>query len=219
MDPIRVVIVEDSDPIRRGLESCVRNDPKGFSLVAAFPTGDAAIEALGQGLAFDVALVDLGLPGASGFDVIRAMRARSKDAVAIVLTIWDDPTNVVNALRAGARGYLLKDTTPDRIRAAIRDAAAGGTPLTPSVARQIVEGFVKGAPAPTEESHGEPLTPRELEVLDLLARGLTYAETAGALKIGVGTVQSHVKRIYEKLEVTSKAEATAVAIRRGLVER
>jgi DNA-binding NarL/FixJ family response regulator len=220
--PIRVVIVEDSEPIRRGLESCVRHDPKGFSLAAAFPTGDAAIEALAQGLTFDVALVDLGLPGASGFDVIRAMRARPSggaDAIAIVLTIWDDPTNVVNALRAGARGYLLKDTTPDRIRAAIRDAAAGGTPLTPSVARQIVEGFVKGSPAPTEESHGEPLTPREREVLDLLARGLTYAETAGVLKIGVGTVQSHVKRIYEKLEVTSKAEATAVAIRRGLVER
>lgn len=217
--PIRVVIVEDSEPIRRGLTSTVRNDPKGLSLVDVFETGDAAIAKLAEGLAFDVALVDLGLPGASGFDVIRAMRARHPEAIAIVLTIWDDPANVVNAMRAGARGYLLKDTTPERIRAAIREAATGGMPLGPSVARFIVEGFLKGAPAPREaaEETGEPLTPREREVLELLARGLTYADVAKRLSIGVGTVQSHVKRIYEKLEVGSKAEATAVAIRRGLV--
>jgi DNA-binding NarL/FixJ family response regulator len=224
--PIRVVIVEDSEPIRKGLTSTIRNDAKGLSLVEVFEAGDAAIAKVEEGLAFDVALVDLGLPGASGFDVIRAMRARNPDAIAIVLTIWDDPANVVNAMRAGARGYLLKDATPDRIRAAIRDAATGGMPLGPSVARFIVDGFLKGTPAARDakdprdsgEPPGEPLTPREHEVLELLARGLTYADVARNLAIGVGTVQSHVKRIYEKLEVTSKAEATAVAIRRGLVD-
>jgi DNA-binding NarL/FixJ family response regulator len=214
-----VLLVEDSDAVRRGVESTLKND-KGLALVGSFVDGESAVAAIEKGLAFEVALVDLGLPGIPGFDVIKAIRKHQSLAAAIVLTIWDDPPNVVKALRSGARGYLLKDTSPDRIRAAIRDAREGGTPLTPSVARFIVEAMLQGnAPPSDDEPELEALTTREREVLDLLARGLTYSDTARVLGIGLGTVQSHVKRIYEKLEVTSKAEATAVAIRRGILEK
>jgi DNA-binding NarL/FixJ family response regulator len=218
---VAVIVVEDSVQVRQGLERFLSKQLDRVSLRAVFPDGESALAWLEaapkRGESFDVGLIDLGLPGASGFDVIAAARRLMPKAACMALTIWDDPKSVFQALQVGARGYLLKDTEPSKILDAIDEAHAGGSPLTPAIARLVVDAF-RTLPKP-ELLPGDDaaLTPREREVLELLAKGLTYAEVGGVLKIAIGTVQSYVKRIYEKLEVCSKAEATAVAIRRGIV--
>ncbi len=178
--------------------------------VAVCKTGREAAAAMGT--AFDVALVDIGLPDVSGLDVIRALKIRQPGCPAVMFTKFDDAETVLEALQAGARGYLLKSTPSERIVPSLRDAMAGGLPLSPAVASLVVASMLKGP-----EPRSTPLTARETELLVLLAKGSTYAEAATGLGIGVGTVQSYVKAIYTKLDVTSKAEAAVAAMRLGLV--
>jgi DNA-binding NarL/FixJ family response regulator len=173
-------------------------------------TGQEALQLI-SGAPPDVALVDLGLPDVSGVVVIAALRRGAPRCVPLAFTVFDDAPTILAALRAGARGYLLKGTPSDRIVPLIREALAGGLPLSPSVASLLVANMLE--PRATEQS----LTERETELLALLARGTTYAACASVLGIGVGTVQSYVKSIYGKLEVSSKAEAAVAAVRLGLV--
>ncbi len=207
---LRVLVVEDEVWVRRGLVQILRADP-GFE-VADARSGAAAL-AIARQTPPDVALVDLGLPDVSGIAVIAELRRSVPTCVSLVFTMHDDAPTILSALRAGARGYLLKSAGSDRIIAALREAVAGGLPLSAAVASLLVDSMLKSDNASTDES----LTPRETELLALLARGHTYAQCAATMQIGVGTVQSYVKTIYAKLDVTSKAEAAVAAVRLGIV--
>ena len=218
----RIVIVEDVPWIRQSAEELLSSG--GFDVVGAFDSVRAALDALGAGLVTDSALVDLHLPDGSGIDVIHAFRRLCPSAVVVAFTVLDDAATIVAALRAGARGYLLKSTAPACLAPLVREALDGGAPMSAPVARLVVDALaVASAPAPispelaAEAETVTRLTPREKEVLVLLAKGLSYADVARVLGVGLGTIQGYVKTVYAKLEVTSKAEAAAVAARLGMV--
>lgn len=207
--PPAVFLVEDQAGTRAALAEALALG--GFEVTAAFPTGEAAVEALDQVRA-DVALVDLGLPRLPGVEVIRAVRRRRPEIAVLVLTVFDDAAQVIEAIEAGAQGYLLKDTPAADVAAALTAVQNGHAPLSPEIAGHLLT-RVRGGGAPVPCG----LSEREVEVLTLLARGHAYADVATALEIHLSTVQSHVRNIYRKLDVSSKAEAAAVAVRQGLV--
>lgn len=203
----------------------VDDDPTVLaSLAAALEAPDGEFRVSGRAMGFreavglvegatpiDVAVVDLGLPDGHGADLIALLRDARPDAASLVFTVFADETSIFRALHAGAQGYLLKDASPEEVREAIRHAWTGGAPLTPEVARKVIESFRPKPAAPRTT-----LTPREREVLELLCHGSTYSEVGRMLSIGEGTVHTHVKSIYRKLDVTSKTEATKVAIQQRL---
>jgi DNA-binding NarL/FixJ family response regulator len=206
---IAVLLVDDDPDVRSSLAYLLAGFP-GLSVVGCFDSAESARAAVQAGLIGDVALVDLGLPGASGHALIRWLKVLLPACECIVLTVFEDADAVFEALRCGARGYLLKDSEPAAVAQAVADCRAGGAPMSPRVARRVVGAF--------EVSGGGPaLTSRELEVLTLLAKGLSYREIGEVLEIGTGTVQTYIKAIYRKLDVTSKAEAAIEAERLGLV--
>lgn len=207
---MRVLVVEDDPWVRSSVLAALGADDRVAS--QAFGTVAEALRALDGGVACDVALVDLGLPDGSGLDVLRRLARDRPDAASVAFTVFDDEETVLSALRAGARGYLLKSTPVGDLPGLLREAQGGGAPMTPVVARLVLDALVP-APQPGDEG---PLSPREREVLRLLARGHTYAAAGQALGIGLGTVQGHVKSIYHKLQVASKAEAALAAARLGL---
>jgi DNA-binding NarL/FixJ family response regulator len=209
---LRVVLVEDEPWVRRGVETLLRDNG---CAVQAFGKGADAITAVARG-GIDVALVDIGLPDMSGIEVIAELREVAPTCVSVAFTQHDDPRTVLGALRAGARGYLVKTIASDRIVPSLREAMAGGMPLSPSVAALVVE-IMLGVDSADAAKKPLALTERETELLALLAKGATYAQAAEQLGIGVGTVQSYVKSIYAKLDVGSKAEAAVIAVRLGLV--
>lgn len=166
---------------------------------------------LAQRGTFTAAIVDVELPDVHGAHAIRAIRRALPGCPVLVLTRSARPEDVLEALRAGACGYLLKPVEPQRVVEAVGEALAGGAPLEPRIARLVVDSFVRF------DDELDVLTLREREVLGLLAKGHLYADVADSLSIRLGTVQAHVKSIYSKLEVSSKAEAAAIAARLGLV--
>lgn len=163
--------------------------------------------------AFDLALLDLGLPDGSGIECLRRFRALSPDTVCIVVTAFGDDTHIVSALAAGADGYLLKDQPVEQILVQLEDLAHGVPAISPAIARRIAKHF--SLTGPTTES-GEILTARESEVLSLISRGSRNADVADALNITPNTVCSHIKSIYRKLSISSRAEASWHATRLGL---
>jgi two-component system nitrate/nitrite response regulator NarL len=201
---LRVLIVEDDDKTRAALTTVLA--AHGLTIHAAVATGR---EALAKAVGAEVALVDLGLPDMSGIDVIAALRSHNPGLPVLVHTVNEESEALLAALRAGAHGYLLKGTGAKELVEALRAVVSGHAPISPQVARHLVTRFHK-----TEEAL-EALTAREQEVLTLIAHGHAYAAVASALGIGTSTVQSHIKAIYRKLGVASKAEATLVAIRMG----
>lgn len=225
---IRVLVVEDDEPTRVRLQSLVASSP-GLELV-----GGCADRK--QGIAWllrerpDVVLVDLDLPDGSGLDVIRAIGAAQLATEAMVITVFDDESHVVAAIEAGATGYLLKDGTAEDIASAITDLVRGGSPISSAIARHILRKF-RDSPVPSlggsgdaaaarragEVSIGVAFTTRETEVLNLVAKGLSYVEIAAALGVSAHTATSHVKHIYRKLSVHSRGEAVFEAVQRGLI--
>jgi DNA-binding NarL/FixJ family response regulator len=210
MEPIRVVIIEDHDDFREGLVH-VLNFTAGFSCCGSFSNVEDALTNFPK---TDVVLLDIHLPGKSGSDSIQEIKKRSPSAFIIILTVFDDDKNVFKAIVNGADGYILKKTPPPQVLTAIQDAAAGGTPMTPYVARRVIELFRHFAPSGKEE---HSLTPRELEILQQLVLGLNNQEIADKLFISYETVRNHIKHIYEKLHVHSKSQAVAKALKQGLV--
>jgi DNA-binding NarL/FixJ family response regulator len=201
--------VEDDNVIREELAQFLESPPFEISVTSCHLAA-SAISAVDRCPPFDAAIVDLGLPDGNGTEVIRHLRRVQPDCLPLVFTIYGDAETIFDALRVGACGYLLKQTPLDRIHAALVDAVYGGSPMSPTVARLVVSSFS------TVNSPEAALSEREREILALLARGHTYADAAKALDIRLGTVQTHVKTIYAKLEISSKAEAASIAARLGL---
>lgn len=185
----------------------------GFECRCGYRTMEDAIAQLDPA-AIDVVLTDLGLPGMSGTQGIRILRDRWPDLSILALTIYADEDRVFDALCAGASGYLVKNTPPDRLLESLREVACGGAPMSPEVARRVVTLFRAIRPAAQGTCH---LTPQETELLRLLVEGHHYKTAAGVMGISVNTVSFHLKNVYAKLQVHSKSEAVARALRDRLV--
>ncbi|HZF18259.1 MAG TPA: response regulator transcription factor [Burkholderiales bacterium] len=212
----RVALVEDDPDARARIVESIRQQ-SSLQLVAEYSTGGGALTGLESG-APDVLLVDLGLPDIPGLDIVRFVSHRHPDCDILVITIFGDEANVLAALEAGARGYLLKGSLQRDIALDIQDLRNGGSPLSPVIARQVLKRL--RPPAPEKKMAADEdtlLTGRESEILNAISRGFSYAETAQMLGVSVGTVHTFLKRIYRKLAVHSKTEAVFEANRLGLI--
>ncbi len=211
--PVTVALIEDDDEARRRLVASI-GAQASLRLVGEWRTGAEALAALGGG-APDVLLVDIGLPDMSGLKVVRYVAERHPECDILVVTIFGDEQTILAALEAGARGYLLKGASEHDISIDIGHLRSGGSPLSPVIARQVLKRLVPERSVVQEGATG--LTSRETEILNAIARGFSYAEAAGLLKISVQTVHSHLKKIYRKLKVHSKTEAVFEADKRRLL--
>lgn len=209
--PIRIAIVEDQAVLRRGLVALIAGTP-GFESAGDFGSAEEALAALGRANA-DVLLLDIELPGISGVDAVPALRTRFPDLQVVMLTVFADNDNVFQAICRGAAGYLLKDTQPVRLLEAIREVNAGGSPMSPEIARKVVAAF-RASPPPRAAEHR--LSPRETDILRLLVEGHSYKTAAAKLDLAEDTIRFHIRHIYAKLQVHSKSEAVAKALRSGL---
>lgn len=210
---MRLLVVDDDAHVRRGL-SDVLTPTRQVSIVGSCATATEALDAVARGLEFEVALIDLQLPDRPGTELLRLLQRSRPQSVLLAFTQFDDAESVFTALENGASGYLLKTTSPPRLLRALTEARDGGAPMTPSIARKVVESFRQRR----RRSAPSTLSERESDVLKLLAVGRSYADTASELSIGLGTVQTHVKNIYRKLEVNSREEAADWAAAHGLLE-
>lgn len=223
----RLMVVEDDVQTRAGLVNSLVSH-EGFEVVAATGTVKEAMAALNDEriAPIDVLLVDLGLPDGPGEAVIQAATTRERPAEVLVITVFGDEKHVISAIEAGAAGYLLKDTTPQGVTNAVEQLLAGGSPITPVIARHILKRF-QPTPAPAEDAPAMPqqddadlphLTPREIEVLQMVSRGYTNNEIGELLSLSFHTVHSHVKHIYRKLSVRSRSEAVFEANQLGIID-
>jgi DNA-binding NarL/FixJ family response regulator len=206
---MRVSIVEDDSRIRESLIVLI-DGTEGFRCVSAYENAEEALEDIPR-KAPDVVLMDINLPGISGIECVRGLKDRMPDLQIIMLTVFEDSERIFQSLEAGATGYLLKRTPPDQILSAIREVCNGGSPMSSQIARKVVQSFRK-----TRENSNPPvkLSPREEEILSALAKGSRDKEIAEALFISVDTVHSHLRRIYEKLQVRSRTEAVVKYLRK-----
>ena len=211
-NPIRVVIIEDLREVRDGLALLI-NGTHGFRCERSFRTMEDALARIDNETP-DVILTDLGLPRMSGVEGIRILHERYPAVPIIALTVYGDDDNVFNALCAGATGYLLKNTPPARLLESLREVMDGGAPMSPEIARWVVHLFRDFGPPERASYH---LTPQESELLRLLVNGHHYKTAAIEMDITTNTVAFHLKNIYNKLQVHSKSEAVAKALRERLV--
>src|SRR5436190_23738884 len=224
--PIRVAIVEDDDLVRESLAVLI-GGAAGFACVGAYPSGEQALEQIHSQIP-DVVLMDIHLPKMSGIECVRGLKEQLPNAQIVMLTMYEDDKLVFDSIRAGASGYLLKRTPHVQILAAIQDIHQGGSPMTSSIARKVVQ-LLREPPirrtedecriadfrnadtssaSPARRTSSLPrLSPREMEILTLLAKGYRYKEIAETLAINIETVRTHLRRIYEKLQVSSRTEA------------
>lgn len=201
-DSIKVALVEDNPDEREALSYILKGSP-GFQCVGTFSTGEEALARI-PGLCPNVVLMDIHLPGISGIECIRALKAKAPALRIMMLTVFEDHDRIFQSLRAGASGYLLKKTPPAKLLEAIEELHQGGAPMSSPIAFQVVAAFQE----PLQNSGGlESLTQREQEILNLLNQGFLYKEIADRLGISIGTVRTHISRIYDKLHVRSRAEA------------
>jgi DNA-binding NarL/FixJ family response regulator len=201
---VAVAIVEDDAPAREMLTEWIRT-ADGFKCVGVHENGERALAALPNENP-SVVLMDINLPGISGIECVRRLKPQLVDTQFVMLTVYEDSEHIFKALTFGASGYLLKRTPRAELVAAVRDVHAGGSPMSSNIARKIVQSFQRFNTSPGET---ENLSPREREVLELLARGYLYKEITEALHISIPTVNTHIRRIYEKLHVRSRSQAIA----------
>jgi DNA-binding NarL/FixJ family response regulator len=218
--PTKVLIVEDEPEFMRRFSNAVLNDP-ALSLGASVSTGRAGIAMLDLQTP-DVLLVDLGLPDMDGVAVIAHAARHHPACDVLVVTMFADDDHVVASIEAGASGYLLKDASAERIVASIHELRAGGAPISPGIARRVLERFrtrsAMGARTmPAAAPEPSPLTPRESELLRMIAKGFTFETIGSLLDISPHTVVAHVKKIYRKLAVHSRSEAVYEAGQLGLL--
>jgi DNA-binding NarL/FixJ family response regulator len=199
-----VSIVEDDASIRQILTEWI-NRAEGFRCQSAHDSAESAIAKLPEEKPH-IVLVDINLPGQSGIECVRRLKPAMPDTQFVILTVYKDTAHIFDALKAGASGYLLKRTPREELIGSLKQVQEGGSPMTSYIARKVVQSFHQ---TPAERLKIEGLSPREHEVLDLLARGYSYKEITEALNVSMSTVNTHVQRIYEKLHVHSRAQAVA----------
>jgi DNA-binding NarL/FixJ family response regulator len=209
---IAVMIVEDSRDIRDGLARLI-DRVDGFRCVGRYRTMEEALAARPSEPP-DVALLDISLPGMSGTAGIEPLKCRHPDVLVLMITVHDDDDRIFEAMCAGACGYLLKKTPPEKLIESVREVMNGGAPMSPEVARRVVELFRKFRPAERADCH---LTPHELRLLGMLVDGHTYRTAAEELGVTVHAISFHMRHVYEKLRVHSKSEAVAKALRHQLL--
>jgi DNA-binding NarL/FixJ family response regulator len=206
--PIKVAVVDDDEGIRTSLAAMIRRAPN-FRLTGDYPDAETALKEIPRRPP-DVVLMDINLPGVNGVECVRQLKTALPSLQVLMLTVYEDSDSLFNSLKAGASGYLLKRTASARLLEAIRDVYDGGSPMTPQLARRVVQFFSKPS---TEGSPVSKLTPGEKEFLDQLAQGYAYKEIADRMKISIDTVRSYVRTVYEKLHVHSRTEAVVKYLR------
>jgi DNA-binding NarL/FixJ family response regulator len=215
MPPHRVLLVEDDAPTRAHLARAIE------SHAALALAGQAGSLAEGRALlargAPDLLLTDLGLPDGSGIELIRELREKAPSSTAMVITTFGDEKTVIAAIEAGASGYLLKDGSFEEVAAALLQLAAGGSPISPSIARYVLRRLQREPQQAAPQPEAPHLTEREHEILSLIAKGFSFPELSKLLAISPHTVTTHVRHIYEKLEVSSRSSAVYEAVQLGLI--
>lgn len=233
---IRVFVVEDQTKILKNQLRLLESHPE-IEIVGTALSGEAALEEVPR-VTPDVLLLDLGLPRMSGIDVTREVKASHPSVEILIFTIFDEEDKVLEAVKAGASGYLLKGAPVDKIIEAIKEVRAGGTVIQPNLARRLLRHFrvepdatpaspepaaeapISEAPAPDAMQEDPPLKPlsdREREILQLIAKGISNSEAARMLNLSKATIRTHLEHIYRKLEVTNRVEAVTEGIRKGLI--
>lgn len=199
-----VSIVEDQRDTRESLAALVNGTP-GLKCLSTYPTGEAALNGIPKEKP-DIALVDINLPGMSGIECVSKLKTQMPALNVLMLTTYEESDLIFNSLRAGANGYLLKNMPPEELLEALEQVQAGGAPMSMQIARKVVQHFRDSGQA---SAGVEDLTPREHEILGLLARGSMYKEISAQLGISLPTVRTHLRHIYEKLHVQTRTEAAA----------
>ena len=207
---VRLAIVEDDDWLRGNLEQEIGQTP-GFKVLQTFSTAETALASI-PALKPDVVLMDINLPGMNGIECLRQLKAACPELQILMLTVYEESDQIFNSLLAGASGYLLKRTPTPQIIESISQVRAGGSPMTANIARKVVQYFNRMG---NRASECDRLSPREREVLELLARGDAYKQIAEKLGVSLETVRMNVKNLYTKLHVHSRGEAVAKLMPRG----
>lgn len=200
--PIKVCIVEDDAELRETIGGYI-SGANGFNCLGAFPTGEAALEAI-PALQPGVVLMDINLPGMNGIQCVKKLKESMPKLLILMLTVYENSDRIFEALSAGASGYMLKSTPPEKLLEAIVDMQSGGSPMSSNIARKVVQAFhPSSAAAPLIEQ----LSPREQQVLSCLAEGFSYKQIASDLNLSMGTIRTYIRSMYEKLHVNSRTEA------------
>jgi len=214
-EQIRVWLVEDNEVFRRNVQRVI-NGLDGMICEGSFDSAEATFAAFQSNPAPDVILLDVQLPGVDGIAALSKFKEVIPDTRVIILTVFDDADKIFRAVCAGASGYVLKASGTDKIGESIRQVMRGGAPMTPEVAKKVLDAFAHSDLLPGKEGdYG--LTAREQEILRLLAEGLLKKEIADALSISVNTVSTHLRRVYDKLHVNTNTGAVAKALREGII--
>ncbi len=214
---INVVIIEDNKFIREGW-SAVLNQQKDFNVLGTYRSCEDAFRNPEQFGETDLVLMDIGLPGISGIEGVRYLREKYPDITIVMCTVFEDEEKIFDALCAGAVGYLSKKTSPEKLIESLRDAYSGGSPMSPNIARKVIQSFQKTNEIKTPVGIVEKLTEREEQILTLMSQGKTYSQIAEELFLSIDGVYYHIRHIYEKLEVHSRAAAVAEAIKKRLIQ-
>ncbi len=209
---IRTVIIEDQRELREALATLINFTP-GFKCTGAFRSMEEAIARIRHDLP-DVVLSDIGLPGMSGIEGIKILKESHPDLTILMLSVYDDDDRIFDALCAGASGYLLKHTPPLKLLESLKEAVTGGAPMSPEIAAKVISVFRDIRPP---ERVDYDLTPHETRLLKLIVDGHNYTTAADALGVKYSTIKFHMQNIYEKLQVHSKSEAVAKALKNRLV--
>jgi DNA-binding NarL/FixJ family response regulator len=210
--PIRVGLVEDDAATRDGLRWLI-STTDGFRCVGAFGTVEAALQGLGAEPA-DVLLLDIHLPGMLGSEAVPLLRERFPRTQVVMLTVYANEDKIFESLRNGACGYILKKTPPVELMQAVRDAHAGGSPMSSEIARKVID-LLRHVPTPPVPEAS--LTPQEVRLLELLAEGYSYQGAAARMNVSINTVRNYVRSVYEKLQVSTRSEAVGKALRGRLI--
>ena len=212
---ISVWLIEDNAIFRKSIQRVIAR-LEGMTCTGSFDSAESAFAFLERKQLPDVILLDVQLPGIDGISALSRLKLAAPDARTIILTVFDDADKIFRAVCAGASGYILKTSSIDAIADAIRQTVDGGAPMTPKVARKVLDAFTRMEPQTTEHE-GYGLTDRECEILKLLADGLLKKEIADRLNISVHTASTHLRKVYDKLHVNTNTGAVAKALREGII--
>jgi len=211
--PISIAIVEDLKDVAEELAH-VFNEEADLVCTQVYHNAEEAITFLQQ-KPVDVVLIDIGLPGMSGIEAIIELREKVPQTEFCMFTVFEDDDKIFNSIKAGAKGYILKNDDPDTIVSSLRDLSKGGSPMNPIIARKVIDSFSRLRENKKNVDTELPLSTREKEILDLLSQGLLYKEISRNLGITTGTVKQHIHKIYHKLQVNNKTEAINLYLKRG----